>query len=309
MATPAVRAQDNPHSKSIHRQLNSVLANAQDNTLHKAFERMKELQSMRTTHTARTLEELLESIGLTPVTEVVSNLNAPPPCGLDLAPVLQKTGPETVFGLSKSEAAALLLCTAEDGYTDGSVYAIVKEIFPQKAEQCMVLVATLVSALRKLREHSAPVHCVRACDAHVVHRTDETFVVCGFLHATCNLDSGDAGAMLLIPHKRRAAVLPECFTRHSKGCDVIFEPGTAFRRIVKGVFAELPPVDPVPACVPEVQTFYRNNTPEWDTLVPPQQCVLLFPQCMRLGYLPSEKPTDGPCVCAAAAAAAAAAQE
>lgn len=268
-------------------QLYTVMASKQDNTLAEAVARMRELRKWRITQTASTWDKLVESMS--------KNMDMADFCNVRdlhrgdplMDAALEKAGPETPCGLTEGEAAALLLCVATRGYRDESVYSALQGGFPPELDRYRLLVATLVSALRKLRECStAAVPCVRACDAYAVPPTDDVFVACGFLHATRSLTAPAAAEppMFLIPHERRATVLPECFRVYSGGCDVVFEPGTAFCRIAPNVYAELPRTDAVPVYEPEVQTFPEEDAPGWNTLVLQQQCLLLYPLHTR--FLP-----------------------
>ena len=216
-----------------------------------------------------------------------------------LEEALKETGPGTTYGLMEGEAAAVLLYTA--GTEVGrKVYELVNNALRKGDGQThSVFVATLVSALRKLRKHSPPVACACHWTDYPPLDKEQFFITRGFLSTTRCLGERPGtldgkNSVYVIPHKRQVAVLPRCLSFNPDEEEAIFEPGTAFRRVAKEVFEELPPADVVPTITP----FLLHNA-SGGMLVPAQQTQLLFP--VGTHFIPCERPTGDPPAAGAAA--------
>lgn len=183
--------------------------------------------------------------------------------------------------LSEGEAAAVLL------YTAAGVYKLVNAALRARDPRPhRVLVATLVSALRKLRACAPLVGCVCRWTAHPPAPTDAHYVACAFLSATGGLAArprtlDGRTPVALVPHRGRAAVVPQQLSLHPREREVLFEPGTAFRRVAPGIYEELPPGpfllgDTEAENAPAVR-FNNINGVRVASLVPANQCLLLYP--------------------------------
>ena len=245
----------------------------------------------RDIHVALTWAQLRKSINRAKLLKEMAGTTVP------FEDAWKKTGPGTDYNLTEGEAAAVLLYTAEKEM-GVKVYELVNYCLRNDdVSEFMVFIATLVSALRKLRAHSERVGCVCHWTNHIPVADDDHFVTRSFLSATCILDDkpetlkkeGYEYQVYLIPHRRRAAVIPECLSFHWKEKEVIFEPGTAFRRVAGNIYEELPPADIIPMCEPELKLIKADS--EGHALVPAQQTQLLFPIGTHFLPLTDEEPT------------------
>ena len=295
----------------------SQFANEHDIPLDKACERMADLRKARGMHVAVTWPQLRQSLANLSLTEKIERKADPNnnKKEVSLEKAMKEMKLEERYNLTEGEAAAVLLYTAEDD-VGAKVYNYVNDALREKdPEQYMVFIATLVSALRKLRAKSDPVNCVCHWTQRSPVETDNHFVTRSFLSATCVLDKKPGSLanqkfyVYLIPYKRRAAVIPEYLSFNPDEKEVIFEPGTAFRRVAPHIYEELPPADLIPMYPPQIKW---NKRPEGTglycgTLFPAQQTQLLFPIGMPFLPLKDRKAIGSPPVPAATAAAAAAA--
>ena len=246
--------------------------------LQETFNRLQIVRPGARTQTAASWEQLrssLTKVTLRDGTKLNFSAFEGPSWQSALAKAVHNTGPSTDYGLTEGEAAAVLLYTAEtvvcpasalpfaskDG-KGGTMYLLVNDALRSRGPKpYMVFIATLVSALRKLRDPAKPVEpvaCVRRWTDHTPRPTDNHYVACGFLSATCNMGVkpntvNSQSSITILPYMRRAAVVPGCLSLHPNESEVIFEPGTAFRRITPGIYEELPPADAVPTCMPEIR--------------------------------------------------------
>ena len=206
---------------------------------------------------------------------------------------LESGGQCARIGLTEGEAAAVLVYTAGGKSQGNGLYALVNNTLRDgQLEQVSVFVATLVSALRKLRKHSQPVACACHWTDYPPLDKEQFFITRGFLSTTRCLGERPGtldgkNSVYVIPHKRQVAVLPECLSFNPEEEEAIFEPGTAFRRVAMEVFEELPPADVVPTITP----ILLHNA-SGGMLVPAQQTQLLFP--VGTHFIPCERPTGDP---------------
>ena len=297
MATPEGKSGDSSGSKKgpgsglTTSQNESRQATKFDVTLILACQRMRTMWESRDIHVALTWAQLRKSINRAKLLKEMAGTTVP------FEDAWKKTGPGTDYNLTEGEAAAVLLYTAEKEM-GVKVYELVNYCLRNDdVSEFMVFIATLVSALRKLRAHSERVGCVCHWTNHIPVADDDHFVTRSFLSATCILDDkpetlkkeGYEYQVYLIPHRRRAAVIPECLSYHSDEREVIFEPGTVFRRIAPDTYEELPPADITTMHGPEVKLI--RTEPKGYALVPPQQTQLLFPDGTRFLPLVDEEPT------------------
>ena len=215
---------------------------------------------------------------------------------------LQPGGECAQAGLTEGEAAAVLLYTAEGAEDKPSVYSIINTALRgKKLKPHGVLIATLVSALRKLRAHSRPVACVRRWTDYLPAECSD-YAACAFLSTTCNMGAKlttipGGHSFIILPHRRRAAVVPKCLTFHPNEGEAIFEPGTAFRRIAPSIYEELPHTLVEPTLVATVKSIRDvPDFPAITTLEPACQCLLLYPLGTCFTPLVSEEPSGDPSV-------------
>ena len=302
MATPEGKSGDSSGSKKdpdsglTTSQNESRITINHDVTLILACQRMRTMRLSRDIHVALTWAQLRKSINHTKLLKEMAKITVSSK-KVPFEDAWKKTGPGTEYDLTEGEAAAVLLYTAEKEM-GVKVYELVNYCLRNgNVSRFMVFIATLVSALRKLREHSDEVGCVCHWTSHKPVWADDHFVTRSFLSATCILDDRPEtlnqgnyqNSVYLIPHPRRAAVIPECLSYHSDEREVIFEPGTVFRRIAPDTYEELPPADITTMHGPEVKLI--RTEPKGYALVPPQQTQLLFPDGTRFLPLVDEEPT------------------
>ena len=291
--------------------VDSFQKNQQDVSLEDALTYMKQLRTARSTQIATTWSELWHSLNDKCKQALRSGLFVDETQFLggalsqkkreEVTKALRPGGECAEMGLTEGEATAVLLYTAECKTKNSSLFCYVNESLRQGSFDSMqVFVVTMVSALRKLRDHSEPVGCVCHWSDHIPVETDAHYIPCSFFSTTRSLgekpdtingqnDTTYKETVYIIPYKRHAAVIPKCLTFHLKEEEVIFEPGTVFRRIAGNIYEELPPADVIPVCEPELRL-----TPNGNTLVPAQQTQLLFPIGTRFLPLTDKRHSGDP---------------
>ena len=297
----------------------------QDNSLEEAFRAIQNLRKARSIRIATTWPDLWNSLNSTCKKSFKENLTVNETEILQVKHEQESTEKEhrlaqlrqdlepggqcAGMGLSEGEAAAVLLYTAEGKSNGDSLYALVNNSLRRgQLEQVSVFVATLVSALRKLRDHSQPVSCACHWCYYLPVGGDNHYIACGFFSATRHLTMQPrslqrySNSFYVIPHQGRVAALPSCLSFHKEEGEVIFEPGTAFRRVTITVFEELPPADTIPVSPPKLFPYRSYTTKKADgtekladnTLFPEQQTQLVFPPGTRFVPLARDKPVGDP---------------
>ena len=203
-------------------------------------------------------------------------------------------------GLTEGEAAAVLLYTAAAGVDTGA-YRVVNTTLRHERSPAPhgVFIATLVSALRKLRAQEEQVACVRRWTGFFPDEGDGDYVTAAFLSATCCMNERPttvegSQSFIILPRRRRAAVVPECLTFHPNEKEVIFEPGTAFRRITFRTYEELPYTYVDPKTPPLIEKVAFGTNKKVNILKPASQCMLLYPVGIAFTQLVPKEPSGDP---------------